>query len=156
MRRKFFVTSRAPVSRFQKLSFDGYLLKKVLWRGLNLQKSPCAHVCDRSDRSKRRKTFPFALANYKLSKEHLENKQWALAIRRKVFVVSRSPVSRFEKLSFGGYLLKKCSEGIWTSKNHHVRTFATVVIDLSVVPSSRLLWRTTIVSKIISNTYNGS
>ena len=41
---------------------------------MKAKKSPCAHVCDRSDRSKRRKTFPFALTNYKLPKEHLENK----------------------------------------------------------------------------------
>ena len=79
---------------------------------MNLKKSPCGHVCDRSDRSKRCKTFQFALTNYKLPKEHLENKQWVLATRRKFFLASRALVSRFQKLSFGGYLLKKCSEGV--------------------------------------------
>ena len=65
------------------------------------------HVCARSVRSKRRKTFPFALANYICPKDYLGYLLCAMTVRRKFFQSSRGLVSRFQKLSFGGYLLEK-------------------------------------------------
>ena len=77
-------------------------IRKVVNLSINFKKSPYPHVCEHSDRSTRRMTFPFASANYICFKDHLEHKQWGLTMRRKFFWSPRAPPSRFQKLSFWG------------------------------------------------------
>ena len=103
MRRKFFQSPQGPPSRFQKLSFWSLSegpLEKVLYLGINFKKSPSQHIYVHSDPSTRRTHFPFAFANYKYLKEHLQHKQWGLEMRRNFFEGPRAPPRRFQKLSF--------------------------------------------------------
>ena len=48
---------------------------KVVYLDTSFKKSPSLHVCDHSDRSTRRATFPFGSANYICFKDHLKHKQ---------------------------------------------------------------------------------
>ena len=75
-------------------------------------------------------------------------------MRKKIFRGPRAPPSRFQKLSFWSLSEEKYYFWVSISKNHHLRTFAGIAIDLRVVRPSRLLLRTTFLSKIISTTYN--
>ena len=124
--------------------------------GINFKKSPMHDVCRHSCRSTRRATIPFALANYICPNDTCKHLQWVLETLRKFFEGPQSQVSRFQKLYFWGYSMKKGSGRVKNRKNHHCLTFATVAIDLSVVRPPRLLWRTTFVLVMLLTTYNGS
>ena len=118
-------------------------IQKLLSAGIKLEKWLSVHVCARSVRCKRRKTFLFCFDDYICPKDHLGYLLCVMMVRRKYFHAPRGLVSRFQKLSFGGYLLEKvvsmgmklekwpsehvCARSAW-SKRH--TTF-------------RLLWRTT-------------
>ena len=64
MRRKIFETLFDDFLRFQKVSFGGLWTEIFENWSLKPKKSPESHVWDRRDRSTRRITIPFALANY--------------------------------------------------------------------------------------------
>ena len=71
---KIFSGPFCTTKSFSKTLFLSSFQGKVVYLGINFKKSPSQHVCDRSDRSTRRMTFPFAFANYICFKEHLEHK----------------------------------------------------------------------------------
>ena len=81
-----------------KNSLFELILRKVCILSINFKKSPSGHVCEHSDRSKRRMTTPFVSANYICSTEQLRHKQWASTMRRKIFESPRPPPGRFQKL----------------------------------------------------------